>query len=91
MAHEWIVVGVILIISLGAGILANRLGALGARGHVWRTCLLWAAYGAAGLISIDLLEFGAADGLSFVILFLAAVGAVGGALSGLLMSYVNRR
>jgi hypothetical protein len=90
MVDERVGIAVILAITFGYFALGNRLGLLRADSRRWRTFLFFTVYGVVLVVTIDLLEFGLAD-VPMPLLFLALPGALGGGLSGLLMSYLERR
>ena len=82
---------VLIVVVLGEVVLAKRLGLLRADSRGWHTCLYFAVSGAVLLACLDLLEFGFTDALSFASLVLVVVGAMAGALTGLMLSFFARR
>jgi hypothetical protein len=91
MVSEQIRIAVLLVILVGGTVLAHHLGVLRSGSRVWRTCLFWAGIAAILGMSVDVMEFGFADALSGVTLIVVAVCALGGALGGLFMSFMERR
>ena len=89
MVDERVGIAVILILTFGTVVLGQRLGLLRPDSRRWRTCLFFSVYGVVLVMTLDLLDSRMPDVTSLV--FVAWVGALGGGLSGLLMSYLERR
>jgi hypothetical protein len=92
MVDKRVGIAVLLIISVGMWALAKRLGLLEPDSRRWQTCLFGAGWGVVLVLTVDLLEFGLTDATDapMLLAFLALAGALGGGLSGLLISYLER-
>lgn len=93
MVDERVGFAVILIFTFGTMALAGRLGLLRPDSRRWQTCLFFSVWGVVLVLTIDVLQVGLLDVRAHgdVLVFLMLVGGLGGGLSGLLISYLERR
>jgi hypothetical protein len=91
MVENWVGgVGVVLFLLVWA-MAAKRLGLLQAGSRRWFTCWYFAVWGAVFMIFVYTFVFGFVPGIDGGYQIVVGLGAVGGALAGLMFAYAARR
>ena len=93
MVNKPVGIAAVLIVGLGMMLLGDRLGLLRPDGRGLQTCLFFTVFGVVLVITVAVLQLGprvfVAD--TPVLVAFVLVGALAGVISGLLLSYINRR